>query len=331
MPKSRKTIVCLEATPFYHCVSRCVRKAYLCGFDVVTKQNYEHRRAWVEEELLKQAKVFAIDVAAYAIMSNHYHVVLHINKKQADNWSFYEVIEHWHALYKGNSLSQRYLTAPDFSEAERDKLSECVEEWRNRLMDLGWFIGRLNELIARHANFEDKCTGRFWEGRFKSQALLDEKALAACMAYVDLNPIRAKMAKTPESSHHTSVKQRAAKAKATHSANHPKQQVKGLMPFIGNPKEKMPEGLPFKLTDYLELVELTGRVIRENKRGYIEKHQPPILLRLGIEPDSWLKMTTSFEKTFKSLVGNPTLMDKAIALLGKKRRPGIKNCEALLS
>jgi hypothetical protein len=148
------------------------------------------------------------------------------------------VIEYWHALYKGNSLSQRYLTTPDFSEAERDKLSECVEEWRNRLIDLGWFIGRLNELIARQANFEVKCTGRFWEGRFKPQALLDEKALAACMAYVDLNPIRAKMAKTPESSHHTSVKQRAAKAKATHSGNHPKQQVKCLMPFIGNPKEK---------------------------------------------------------------------------------------------
>ena len=100
MTKARSQQVCLEATPYYHCVSRCVRKAYLCGIDFVTKQNYEHRRAWLEQEILKQAQVFAIDVAAYAVMSNHYHVVLHINKKKADSWSLDEVIERWHTLYK---------------------------------------------------------------------------------------------------------------------------------------------------------------------------------------------------------------------------------------
>jgi REP element-mobilizing transposase RayT len=331
MPQPRKTIVCIDATPYYHCVSRCVRKAYLCGLDIVTKQNYQHRRAWVEKELLKQAKVFAIDIAAYAIMSNHYHVVLHINKKKAEAWTFDEVIGRWHSLYKGNSLSQRYLKTSEFSEAEYVKLSEFVEEWRDRLMDLGWFIGRLNEFIARQANFEDKCTGRFWEGRFKSQALLDEKALATCMAYVDLNPIRADIAKTPEKSDHTSIKYRAIKAKVTHSANHPKQQAKGLMPFVGNPNINIPGGLPFKLTDYLELVELTGRSIREDKRGYIEKYQPTILARLGIDANSWITMTTSFETTFKSLVGNPTLMSTALAMLGKKRRAGVRNCEALLT
>jgi hypothetical protein len=108
MPKPRNQQICLEATPFYHCVSRCVRKAYLCGFDLITKTSYEHRRAWLEEELLKQAGVFAIDIAAYAIMSNHYHVVLHINKAKADAWDLDEVIERWHTLYKGNALSQRY-------------------------------------------------------------------------------------------------------------------------------------------------------------------------------------------------------------------------------
>lgn len=264
-------------------------------------------------------------------MSNHYHVVLHINKQQADNWSFDEVIERWHSLYKGNALSQRYLRSSEFSEAELLKLTEFVEVWRERLMDLGWFIGRLNEFIARQANYEDKCTGRFWEGRFKSQALLDEKALAACLAYVDLNPVRAKMADTPETSNHTSIKSRAEKTKSAHTPNHPKQQAKNLMPFVGNPRKDMPQGLPFKLTDYLELVELTGRVIREDKRGYIEHHQPPILQRLSIESEQWMKMTTSFEKQFKSLVGNPSLMDTAIAVLGQKRRAGIQNCKALLT
>jgi hypothetical protein len=170
-----------------------------------------------------------------------------------------------------------------------------------------------------------------WEGRFKSQALLDEKALAACIAYVDLNPVRASMAKTPEESEHTSIKQRAEKAKSAHSSNHPNQQVKTLMPFAGNPRQDMQQGLPFKLTEYLELVELTGRVIREDKRGYIENNLPPILQRLGIETDQWLKMTMTFEESFKSLVGNPSLMDTAIALMGQKRQAGIKNCEALLT
>lgn len=331
MTKARSQQICLEATPYYHCVSRCVRKAYLCGIDFVTKQNYEHRRAWLEQEILKQAQVFAIDVAAYAVMSNHYHVVLHINKNKADNWSLDQVIERWHTLYKGNPLSVRYLKDPNFSEAELIKLTEFVEKWRERLMDISWFMRRLNEFISRQANYEDNCTGRFWEGRFKSQALLDEKALAACLAYVDLNPVRAKMAKTPEDSEHTSVKARSKKARTTHSPNHPNQQEKSLMPFVGNPRNDMPQGLPFKLTEYLELVELTGRVIREDKRGHIEKHQPLILQRLGIEAENWVKMTTSFEKTFKDLVGNPTLMDSAIALLDRKRRPGIKNCKALLS
>ncbi|WP_237058436.1 hypothetical protein [Microbulbifer sediminum] len=75
--------------------------------------------------------------------------------------------------------------------AEQARLSEAAEGWRSRLADISLFIRSLNESIAREANREDRCNGRFWEGRFKSLALLDEWALAACMAYVDLNPIRA--------------------------------------------------------------------------------------------------------------------------------------------
>ena len=138
-----------------------------------------------------------------------------------------------------------------------------------------------------------------WKGRFKSQALLDEQALAACMAYVDLNPIRAKMAKTPESSAHTSIKRRCAKAKDAAQPNHPRQQVKGLLPFAANFRRNMPTGLPFQLTDYLELVDWTGRSIRENKRGVIPGHLPPILQRLQIDPKHWLYLSQNFESRFK--------------------------------
>ncbi len=189
---------------------------------------------------------------------------------------------------------------------------------------------RLNETIARQANIEDQCTGRFWEGRFKSQALLDEKALAACMAYVDLNPIRANLTKTPETSDHTSVKHRPKKAKAAQTPNHPNQQVKALMPFVGNPRQPMPVGLPFRLTDYLELVDWTGRIVRKDKRGAIQKSIPPVLDRLGISVDNWMRMSNEFENTFKGFVGSSKSLTKNIEHFNLERRVGLRSCRQYL-
>ena len=236
MPKPREHQVSLEATPYYHCVSRCVRRAFLCGIDSVSGESYEHRRGWLEGKLLELPQIFAIQIAAYAIMSNHYHVVLYVDAEAAKSWSDYEVVERWHRLFKGNMLSQKFVREEHLSEPEMAVLKTCIEKWRKRLVDISWFMRVLNEAIAREANAEDGCTGRFWEGRYKSQALLDEAALAACMAYVDLNPVRASMAKTPEVSEFTSVKKRAEKAQASTQPNHPNQQQKQLLPFAGNPR-----------------------------------------------------------------------------------------------
>ena len=331
MPQARKKLVSLDATSYYHCVSRCVRRAFLCGEDKLTKQSFEHRRGWIEQRLLFLSEIFAIDLCAYAVMSNHYHVVLHINKTQAKNWTIDEVIQRWHQLFKGHSLSQRYLRGEILGKAENDVLFKDIEMWRERLTDISWFMRCANEPIARDANKEDEATGRFWEGRFKSQALLDEQAIMACMAYVDLNPIRANMAKTPETSQHTSIQQRIKKAKTAATPNHPHQQVKALYPFAGNPRQDMPQGLPFRLTDYLELVDWTGRIIREDKKGHISKNIPPILERLNIEAQHWQYLTTQFESQFKNIVGTAHNIRQACKQLGQKWAQGITKSEKLFS
>jgi hypothetical protein len=134
-----------------------------------------------------------------------------------------------------------------------------------RVEQMPWVKGKhrvINEGIARMTNREDDCTGRFWEGRFSSQALLDEKALAACSAYVDLNSIRAGIANSLIDSDHTSIKRRCEQAEKAEQPNDLRQQAEGLHAFAGNPRRDMPNGLPFRLTDYLEPVDWTGRILR---------------------------------------------------------------------
>jgi REP element-mobilizing transposase RayT len=297
MPRARSQQISLQDTPYYHCVSRCVRRAFLCGEDPVSGASFEHRRGWVEKRLLFLASVFAIDVCAYAVMSNHLHVVLHINAEKAAKWSTLEVLQRWHKLHKGTLFTQQFVRGESLPDYAMTLVESSAETFRNRLTDISWFMRELNEPIARQANFEDNCTGRFWEGRFKSQALLDESALAACMAYVDLNPLRAKISQTPETSEFTSVKKRVAAAK------HQKQ-PKTLYPFVGNPREDMPDGLPFELSDYLELVDMTGRIIREDKRGATDASLLPILQRLNISSENWLCIATEFGARTGAVVGD---------------------------
>jgi hypothetical protein len=173
MPQSRKSQISLIDTPYYHCVSRCVCRSFLCGEDKLSGQNYEHRRGWVEDRLLFLASVFSIDICAYAVMSNHTHVVLCVDKDLAESGSIKEVIVNWHQLHKGTFLTQKYLRGDELSPGERITFDETVEIYRQRLYDISWLMRNLNEYIAREANKEDECTGRFWEGRFISQALLD--------------------------------------------------------------------------------------------------------------------------------------------------------------
>ncbi|SEL59592.1 hypothetical protein SAMN05444515_12313 [Ectothiorhodospira marina] len=141
-------------------------------------------------------------------MSNHYHLVAKLDPAQAEQWSDDEVLRRWSCLFKGPLLVQRYLAGASQESYELSQVAEFAQCYRRRLADLSWFMKCLNEPIARQANREDGCSGHFWEARFKSQALRTEAALLSCMAYVDLNPVRAGMAATPETSAHTSIRER---------------------------------------------------------------------------------------------------------------------------
>lgn len=322
MPRPRRTQVSLEDTYYYHCCSRVVRRAYLCGHDEHSGKNYDHRRGWVESQILKLTEVFAIDVAAYAVMSNHLHLVLYVDIDKVNTWSDKEVIEQWHKFFKGTALTQGFVKGELPNEYQVIQLRKLIALYRSRLSDISWFMRCLNEPIARQANAEDNCTGHFWEGRFKSQALLDEAAVLACMAYVELNPIRAKMAVTPESSDFTSIKRRV---RAAMKGEQPKQ----LLPFVGHERKHQPKGINFELKSYLELVDETGRIIRQGKRGVISGDAANILIRLSISSENWLKLSTGFGKLFHGPVGTLQELTHYCEHLNKRRRHFANTCQHL--
>ena len=335
MPQPRKTQISVEATPYYHCVSRCVRRAFLCGYDKFSGRSYEHRRSLIESELLRLGRIFYLDVVAYAVMSNHYHVVLYIDQSAQLAAETKEIVTRWHQLHRGNLVSAKFLNGEPLDPHELDSLNLLVDQWRERLASISWYMRVLNEKIARMANIEDEVTGRFWEGRFKCQALLDDQALLSCMAYVDLNPVRAAIANTPENSEHTSIRKRVQHWKEK-AANQEKTadtgtsaimnyQPEHLHRFAGNLRRDVTKGILFNLIDYLQLLDWTGRQIREDKTGAIPANAATILERLSISPRHWVYLCTNFESHFKGLVGSIHSLKQVYKCFDRHRTPNLSS------
>ncbi|VAW41553.1 Mobile element protein, partial [hydrothermal vent metagenome] len=213
MTLARKYLILPDATPFYHVMTRCVRRAFLCGLDKYTGKSYEHRKPMIVKRIKFLASVFNIDICAYAVMSNHYHLVLKINS--TDNWNEKQVLTYWSELCQLPLICEKFINGESQGRAELKMVYQQTEVYRKRLMSISWFMKFLNEHIAKTANSEDEMTGSFFESRFKSQALLDEQAVLTCMAYVDLNPIRAAIATTPENSNYTSIQERIKSKNST--------------------------------------------------------------------------------------------------------------------
>ncbi|MFK5892279.1 MAG: transposase [Pseudomonadota bacterium] len=268
MTTPRKQLISIRDTPYYHVVTRCVRRAFLAGYDKPTKTDFGHRRQWIVERMMFLCDVFSIHICSYAVMSNHYHIVLKVsdNKK----WTTTQTLNKWNKLYNLPYLCEKYLRGKINTNAEKQQVKKMAKKYRKRLMNISWFMKCLNEYIAVKANKEDNVKGHFWESRFKSQALLDERALLTCTAYVDLNPIRAAMAKTPETSDYTSIQARIKNDKVN------------LLNF-GD------KAIPYYLSDYIALVDYTGKCVHPKKKGYIADDIPDILNRLEVESDTWVE------------------------------------------
>ncbi len=185
--------------------SACVRRAFLAGFDTRTNTDYSFRREWIRRRLEALASVFGIDVLTYAILSNHMHVILRNRPDVVAAWSDEEAALRWLKVFPGRRLDEQLADPTEDDVRVLAANKQRMAEVRSRLSNISWFMRALSEPIARTANRQDECTGRFWEGRFKAQRIVDEAGLLACAMYVDLNPIRAAMTQTIEQSIHTSA------------------------------------------------------------------------------------------------------------------------------
>jgi len=307
MPIARKRLIDSTApSPWVHCTSRCVRRAFLCG------GRFDHRRAWVEDRLQALARLFAVEVAGYAVMSNHLHVIVRMQRETPFTWSAADVARRWFAVYPASYFADGTpKPASDALVQAKAGDSAWVDERRKRLADLGWLMKALKEHIAKRANREDDCTGAFWEGRFHSVPLLDQAALIACMAYIDLNPIRAKVADRPERSHYTSgflrIRARNRHRAADKIRTREPAKAKALLAKVGLAADarhaedglwlsslaccQVGEPLAntcFTVDDYLTLLDATGRLLKAGKRGAIPPELAPILARLDLSVDAWL-------------------------------------------
>ncbi|WP_335902352.1 transposase [Shewanella algae] len=327
MTTARRQLIDAESTPFYHVINRCVRRAFLCGEDALSGRSYEHRRGWIVDKIRQLSSIFCIDICAYAVMNNHYHLVLKIDLAAQQSLSPFEVIERWTLLFSGNPVAAKFLKGDSLSEGERILLDTLISDWQERLGSISWFMRCLNEDIARKANREDGCKGVFWEGRFKSQALLDEQALLACMMYVDLNPIRAGIADSLQTSDYTSIQERIEEVAEPVTAN--TSLIKPLLQFDGAATAAEQSGIPFHFADYLELIDWTGRAVREDKRGFIACSRPKLLLELGISDDAWITSAKEFRRQYSGMSGRWDAMCAMKAKYGGKWCRGKQQSQAI--
>jgi REP element-mobilizing transposase RayT len=355
MPRvNRREIFSETDVQVFHTISRCVRRNHLCGRDRRSGRDYSHRRDWIRSRLEELAGIFAIETLGYALMANHMHLVVRTRPDVSATWSDDEIALRWWALFPKRRTLDGRPDQPTAEELNHIKSSATgLADKRRRLTSVSWFMKCISEPIAKRANRDDQVTGHFWEARYKAQPLLDETAIAACLAYVDLNPIRAAVAQTPETSQFTSIadriadRQSATAADATTAAADaaaaPSAAVRATQAEHGahagwlspialeppcqasrdcpTPRRLTNRGCLFMTLDqYLQLVDWTGRQLRLDKPGHIPEQLAPILTRLDCSLESWLDLIRNFRRRFPTEAGRPETLLSVSQLRRNYRR-----------
>ena len=355
--QNRRDIFVPDEVGAFHAVQRTVRRAWLCGMDPVSGKSFEHRRTWIQNRLQELAASFGIDCLSFAVMVNHVHVILRNRPDVVAGWSDEEVARRWWQLFPLRKNKDKTAAVPTESELKLFMSPARSKQLRSRLSDISWWMRALAEPIARRSNSEDKCSGRFWEGRFKCQKLADETAILACSAYVDLNPVRAGVAEVPEESQYTSVYERVQAEKAgrkekarvkvrKRQASRSRSGVaagggqasyvrgddwltpvtldersaayRGAMPSKTGKRASDKGFLGMSFELYLKLLDWTGRQIRrDNKKGRIPSELAPILERVGLSGELWCDLVKRFGKIFKRVAGTPESLAQEAKLRGQ--------------
>ncbi|MCA9132300.1 MAG: hypothetical protein KDA45_04070 [Planctomycetales bacterium] len=302
MTAARSRIVDLSVTRWYHCISKCVRGAFLLS-DKEAKFPPRDRKAWLEQRIEELTGIFAISVAGYAILDNHLHALLRVDENK--HWSAEEVVRRWFQLYPPRGKGRKLVPITDELVAKQARDEKWVATRRKRLQTLGWFHKLLKEPLSRMVNKAEDCSGSVFEGRYKSIAVIGEEALLSVNVYIDLNPLAAGLAATPEECPYTSLKQRVEHAKcagrtddlsvamlgsvAASQAAEGLEEANWLIPIedrrrLDSSREGMQEG--FTLGNYLLLVDFTGRLFREGK-ATIAPELAAVFDRLGSSAEFW--------------------------------------------
>lgn len=344
MALARKYQILSGQPGFYHCFGRCVRRAFLCGQDRLSGRDFSHRRRWMVERLALLSSAFAIDVYAYAIMNNHWHVVLFVDPERTQTWSDEDVIARWKSLYRWRHPdAETRLPTPEQLGAQQ------LARWRERLGDVSWFMKSIHEPLARLSNLEDDCTGHFWDGRFRSTALLDDPAVIAATAYVDLNPIKAGLASSLLGSDHTSIQRRLRQflyalkrlpARDAGDKPQPADAAQGQTP-VRPVFSSGAEGLkgstaqsagPFpalSLQQYVAIVDETARELVGEAFTKAPAEARTALAGFPVAPPGWQQIVCNFERLFRRAAGATDAIDQFVAKIGRRRRVDITGARLL--
>jgi hypothetical protein len=319
-----------------HVMNRVVRRCLLMGTDDYTGKNYDHRKSWVENELKRMAAWFGIDLLTFAIMSNHFHLVLRSRPDVVETWDDTEVAKRWLMLCPNRKAADGRAADPTEPELNSIRLdAEKVKTIRSRLSDISWWMRLLCQKIAQRANKEDEASGKFWQSRYKAVRLIDEEAILACSAYVDLNPIRAAQAETIEDSQFTSARIRlqtmvstmessALFDEASSTPNSVCISADSFLSPIEMDEANDPVGvrpseserrcsdkgfLAMPTAEYFELLDWTAHQIVTGKPGATPMEAPALFERLKIQPDVWCELVKRFGSLFSHVAGQPHHID----------------------